>query len=184
MRNITTAFTALATATALVLSPLPSAHASSELSLSSSQQPAPTWPQEPEEPVDDRPIDVRLVEAAEAGFTAAGYTVDPQLTLIAQKRADHFRIPFDDIRELMGAAGYSGGFFVSTTSGSWSTWESEIKKWEEGSQSLVNFQDTHVGIALSEANPLSGSRTYVIVNATPGGPGDDRKLRDGQPTES
>lgn len=165
MRNITKTLTALAAATALILTPAHSAHASSLPSLSSSSR-KPSIPEEsvgPEVPVDYRPVGDRLVEAAEEGLTAAGFIVDPKLSDAAQVYVDR-QLSIDEMRVLIKEAGYDGGWGVSSSSGYSYHWEADILEFQEGRHFTANYHHSHVGVAISEPN-FQGRSLFVIVNA-------------------
>ena len=161
MRNITKTLIAAATTTALLLAPIHSAHASQLSSSSSSRTPVEPVPIEPEEPVDDRPVAVRLVGAAETHFVAEGFTIDPKLTAIAQEYGDHRgRLQRDEMETLMEEAGYTS-WGVSTSYGYSFHREADIREFQDGTHFMENYHYTNVGVAVSK--PSYDGRTYLVI---------------------
>lgn len=140
MRHILKTATAVAAATALLLTP--TAHASSLSSSSGPVIPAPVAPapedpqdptdpdpqdptdpdlqdpEGPEEPADPDPEDPAdrpgeaVVSVVEEALVAAGHVLDPQLTAAAQRVADEWEEGWDinTVNELVDEAGYQVGY--------------------------------------------------------------------------
>lgn len=162
-----------ATTFSLFLSlPLQQASGISLFSSSSSDArdtPTSVVPEEPEEPVDNRPLSIRLVEAAETHFISQGYTIDPLLTELAQKYADAGYWSWFDQSEasrLLDERGYCSSSRRASyeTSGAL---EQDLSRFQAGTYPDDNNRSySYAGIALAEGDS-SERRTFVIWKAEP-----------------
>ncbi|WP_143336642.1 hypothetical protein [Corynebacterium pacaense] len=163
-----------ATTISLFLSlPLQQASGISLFSSSSSDArdtPISVVPEEPEEPVDNRPLSIRLVEAAETHFRSQGFTIRPKLTEYAQKYVDTNggRSSLTDREELSRMEKESGycGWGGLITYGLPIQLEQYIYSFKDGTYSTDSFSYGDVGIALSEADSY-GKVRFAIWEAEP-----------------